>query len=189
MARFIAILAIAIASSAAAQNLPPYPVQSGSMSPTVEAGEQVAIEVVDFERLRWGDLVIYWGDSGSGRQLAYIKRVVGLPGQRIAFRDGVLFVDGVPVEQTATEIRNVDGRSWQLFTESFGGRHYVIQQLVESPPASPRTMTEITVPPGHFFAVGDSRDNSRDSRTLGPIRATSLLARAVSIETSPDADR
>jgi signal peptidase I len=83
-----------------------------------------------------------------------IKRVVGLPGDRVQLRDSILHLNGKPV------LRDPAGRS--KFRETLpGGRAYMI---LETPQGAGQNTQEFTVPAGSFFALGDNRGNSLDSR-------------------------
>lgn len=113
-------------------------IPSESMSPTLEAGDSVltlkfAYRLAEPER---GDLAVFDGPDG-----ATIKRVVGLPGDTVGVRDGVLVVNGKPKREP-----------------------YVDYNLTDSSFFGPEK-----VPEGHFFVMGDNRSNSRDSRAFGPV--------------------
>lgn len=83
----------------------------------------------------------------------YIKRVVGLPGEIVQLRDNRLFVDRREIEE-----------DYVMFTEG-------VEAL--------RTTSEIAVPPGEYFALGDNRDNSNDSRFLGTIERENITGKVV----------
>ncbi|AHY46488.1 signal peptidase I [Rubrobacter radiotolerans] len=121
---------------------------SASMSPTLLPGERVLVEKVTLrlgapER---GDLVAF--ERGGGVE---IKRVAGLPGDRVEVRDGVLFVDGERLREPYVDYRLTDG--------SFFG--------------------PVRVSEGSVFVLGDNRSNSLDSRELGPVAEGDLLGRVV----------
>jgi signal peptidase I len=121
-------------------------ISSASMYPTLLPGDRVlaakfAYRLADPGR---GDVVVF--ENGEGM---YIKRVVGVAGDVVEVRDGVLFVDGEPREEPYVDYASIDG--------SFFGPE--------------------TVPEDHVFVMGDNRSNSRDSRSFGPVPEEDLLGR------------
>lgn len=128
----------------------PLRVTSGSMAPTLAAGDQV---VVDKLTRHWrppavGDLVVF---RDPDHDQLVVKRVVALGGQTVALEDGGLRVDGVAPEEPQVDLRGVD---WMYFGP-------------------------VTVPPDAVFVMGDNRFDSVDSRTYGPIRVDELVGRVV----------
>ena len=124
-------------------------VSSESMTPTLRAGDHVlanklVYRVGDPGR---GDLVVFREAGGE----ASIKRVVGLPGDTVAVRDGVLHLNGEPVAEPYVNYRLNEG--------SFFGPE--------------------RVPAGGVFVMGDNRANSVDSRALGPVRREDLLGKVL----------
>lgn len=123
-------------------------IPSESMSPTLEVGDSVlaakfAYRVADPER---GDLAVFNGPDGTT-----IKRVVALPGDTVAVRDGVLVVNGEPKREP-----------------------YVDYNLTDSSFFGPER-----VPAGHVFVMGDNRSNSRDSRAFGPVPEEDLTGKVL----------
>lgn len=124
-------------------------IPSESMSPTLEIGDSVltvkfAYRIGDPER---GDLALFRDPVGE----IAIKRVVGLPGDTVAIRDGVLFVNGEKKRESYVNYRLTDA--------SFFG--------------------PVKVPENRVFLMGDNRYNSRDSRDYGPVPEKDLLGQVL----------
>jgi signal peptidase I len=124
-------------------------VSSGSMAPTLRAGDHILVDKLAYRigDPRRGDLVAFRG-VGDG---VMIKRAVGLPGDTVAVRDGVLHVNGRRVAEP-----------------------YVNYGLNDSNYFGPER-----VPEGGVFVMGDHRENSRDSREFGPVRREDLVGRVL----------
>lgn len=122
-------------------------VPSESMVPTLQPGDRVLVNKLAYlmAEPRSGDLVFFENPDVEGELV--IKRVVGLPGDEISVRDGVVFVNGERRDESYVDYRLTDG--------SFYGPE--------------------TVPKGHVFVMGDNRYNSLDSRYFGPIPEDELL--------------
>jgi signal peptidase I len=128
-----------------------------------------------------GDVAVF--RQPKNETVAFIKRIVGLPGDRIQVTDGVLRINDVPVNRskkgiaTATDGYNVI--KFVVYEETLpNGRSYVIQERSDNDMLDNTSVYE--VPPGHYFMMGDNRDNSRDSRaaSVGMVPAENLIGRA-----------
>ncbi|HWB72771.1 MAG TPA: signal peptidase I [Egibacteraceae bacterium] len=155
-------------------------IPSSSMEPTLHIGDRVLVNkvVYDLREPRRGEIVVFSEDNGDARggegpvrrvvdwfasglgltppgERDFIKRIVGLPGETIAMRGGVVFIDGRPVpEATAGEGGYLSARDLNDFQEH-------------------------NIPPGHYFMLGDNRPNSADSRfSLGAIAEEEIVGRA-----------
>ncbi|MCQ4269745.1 signal peptidase I [Pseudomonas kuykendallii] len=153
----------------------PFQIPSGSMKPTLEVGDFIlvnkfaygirlpvmdskVIEVGDPQR---GDVMVFRYPSDPN--VNYIKRVVGLPGDKVRYTtDKHLFVNDQPVaEQLIGEEPGTLG-SAVLYKEQLGEAEHLIRKEMSRYRAEPGR--EWTVPGGHYFMMGDNRDNSNDSR-------------------------
>jgi signal peptidase I len=116
-------------------------IPSGSMIPTLEINDRVLVNkfIYRFTEPDRGDIVVFQSVEDPKQDL--IKRVVGLPGDRIAVRSGRLIVNGEPQKEPFTN-------------ERFPDRSF---------------FAPTTVPKNHVFVMGDNRANSQDSRVFGPL--------------------
>jgi signal peptidase I len=122
-------------------------------------------------------------------EIDYIKRIIGLPGDRIQMLDGILHINGDAVERERIEdfmdtTEKIDGTTetsnFTQYIETLpnGRKHRILETLGDD---ARLDNTEIfTVPEGHYFAMGDNRDNSQDSRTryVRFVPAENLVGRA-----------
>jgi signal peptidase I len=170
-------------------------VPSGSMRPTVLEGERVFVNRAAYDlkvpfttwRLaQWsdptrGDIVVCYSPHDGKRLL---KRVVGIPGDRIEMKDNRLIVNGATAvyRDTAT----ADGDSAVLRETVFQREHLV---EVASPASSASTFGPVVVPPERYLVMGDNRDNSFDSRFFGFVPRSEILGRATRIVASVDPAR
>ncbi|MFC3218010.1 signal peptidase I [Tianweitania populi] len=179
----------------------PFSIPSGSMRPTLLEGDYLFVTKWAygyskhslpfspnlFEGRIWGsqpergDVVVFKYPPNPA--LDYIKRVIGLPGDRIQVRRGVLYINdqAVPREQVG-QINNPDiteeNRPVDVYRETLpNGVSYNTLDL--SPNAVGDDTREFVVPPAHYFMMGDNRDNSTDSRfTVGYVPEENLVGRA-----------
>lgn len=168
----------------------PFRIPSGSMIPTLLVGDFILVnkfiygirlpvinkKIIDISKPQRGDVVVfrYPGDPS----VDYIKRVVGLPGDRIGYFNKTIYVNGEPVEQEiiGPYPQNDDRYSQpdQLRIEYFGdGKHRIIIE-----PGTSLGEGEYIVPEGHYFMMGDNRDRSNDSRFWGFVPEENLVGEA-----------
>lgn len=167
----------------------PFRIPSGSMRPTLVQGDYIFVTkysyglrlpVVDMKIIETGepergDVVVF--RLPADPSINYIKRVVGLPGDTVVYRDHQLTVNGEQVPLRPAP----DGRDEEAlyrYLEDLGGHEHSI--LLAGPGRSSREGV-FEVPEGHYFMLGDNRDNSRDSRFIGMIPERNLVGQAVRI--------
>ena len=125
-------------------------IPSGSMLPTLHEGDRVLVNKLDDEPAR-GELVVFERPPGQPDDgiKDLIKRVVGLEGETIEARDGVVHVDGRPLEESYLP----DG-------------------------VTTTNLERQTIPAGHMFVMGDNRGDSADSRVFGPVDVDLVVGKA-----------
>lgn len=167
----------------------PFRIPSGSMLPTLEIGDYIFVKkykyglrlpvleskIFETGEPQRGDVVVFRLPSNTS--INYIKRVVGLPGDTIEYRRHQLFVNGVLVPTTRDAAHPLAGRV-PRFIEKLEEREHAI--LLTKGGVRPGDGS-YTVPDGHYFMMGDNRDNSTDSRFIGAIPESHLVGEAVRI--------
>lgn len=169
----------------------PFRIPSGSMMPTLEIGDFILVNKFSYGiRLPILDKkVISIGDPKRGDVMVFrypedpstpfIKRVVGLPGDRIGYYDKVLYINGEPAMQERIGIYTGAGRGSNMIGASERIEHLASKEhTILIQPGYPSLPTEMVVPPGTYFVLGDNRDNSRDSRYWGTVPDKYLIGRA-----------
>lgn len=169
----------------------PFKIPSGSMMPTLVAGDFILVNkfayglrvpllnntFYEIGHPKRGDVFVFHYPPDPS--IDYIKRVIGLPGDRIAYRDKQLYINDIPQDLTYQSDYVYVGSGLNLvqakrYSEQLGEiRHDV---LLEE--GSMSVDGEVVVPPGHYFAMGDNRDNSKDSRVWGFVPENNLVGRA-----------
>jgi signal peptidase I len=186
----------------------PFNIPSGSMKPTLLIGDYLFVSKFSYGYSRYS--FPYGLDLFEGRILAdepergdvavfrkppqndqdYIKRVIGLPGDRIQVKDGLLHINGEPVkrEKLGVDTDSDDAgfpRQLTRYRETLpNGRSHIIWEETDTGFAD-STRVHV-VPEGHYFMMGDNRDHSRDSRAIGPVPLDNLIGRAEIIFLSLD---
>jgi signal peptidase I len=134
----------------------PYRVEQQSMERTLEPDQYVLVDKLTprFDDYKRGDIVIFDPPATwvGGHGTPYIKRIVGLPGDTVTLSDGLVYVDGVALQEPYL---------------------YEGQPTVATGPDS-----TWVVPPGQLFVMGDHREDSADSRVFGPIPRERVIGRA-----------
>ncbi len=179
----IIVVALALALGIQAVLVKPFRIPSKSMEPTLQVGQRVLVDRVSgrFGEPSRGDVVVFKPPAGADdnvcgvshpneqpcprptdgeSEMNFIKRVVGEPGDRIKVIEGRVYVNG---EQQGEPFIRPDAQC----------------STCELP-------QEITVPPGHFFMMGDNRGQSADSREWGPVPEDSIIGNAFFTYWPPD---
>lgn len=134
-----------------------------------------------------GDVAVFKVPTGSGINddsfgVDYIKRIIGIPGDVIMMKDGVLSINGETLKQKKLRtdkkiLKNGKVIELEVFLETdLSGKSYEIYNYHNDGPAD--NFDQYTVPENSFFVLGDNRDNSKDSRFVGPIPIKNLVGKA-----------
>lgn len=174
-------------------------VPTGSMKPTIEEGDRVVVNKLaydlkipftTFELLKWGDpkrgdIVVLFSPADGTR---LVKRVVGVPGDRIEMRENQLFVNGRAAEWRELGLQDDSEQgSSVLVEENLAGLTHEVMFTPQIPAV--RSFGPVTVPPGRYFVMGDNRDNSNDSRFIGLIDRRRIVGKATAVAFSFDRSR
>jgi len=169
----------------------PFRIPSGSMLPSLYIGDFILVNKFAYGiRLPvWNKKIIETGDPERGDvvvfryprdpSLDYIKRIIGLPGDHVAYYNKVLYVNGKPVKRDFVGQYEGPGQSHaNEYSEDLqGSKHAILLQ-----PGRPSSLEgEYIVPEGMYFVMGDNRDNSNDSRVWGPVPERNLVGEAFMI--------
>jgi signal peptidase I len=167
-------------------------VPSGSMKPTIVEGDMVLVNKLAYDLkipfttrhlAQWGDpargdiVVLFSPEDG----IRLVKRIVGLPGDTIELRRDVLLVNGVPQGYAPQDITRYARDIFEdpqpiVAVEQLGAVPHLVMLLPHR--LALRTFGPHTVPPGKYFVMGDSRDNSHDSRFFGPVDRNEIVGQA-----------
>ncbi len=209
----IIVIAVLIAVGFRTFLFEPFNIPSGSMIPTLQVGDLLFVAKYSYGYSRFslplapplfsgrigfhspqrGDVAVFRYPRDTTED--YIKRIVGLPGDHIQMKQGVLYVNGLAATRTPVGPYIADDHGRKIETERFteampgGGRSYQIIKADDEGWAN--NTPEYVVPDNSFFAMGDNRDDSADSRYMagvGFVPMQNLIGRAEFIVFSWDTD-
>ena len=190
----------------------PFRQPSGSMLPTLPVGATLVVQKWGYgnygtfgvrffrrpisELLARGDVIVF--EFPGDRKIDYVKRLVGLPGDKVTYKDKMLFVNDQPAEQRflKDELDEQSMKFVSVYSESLAGRQYSIlldKKRIDPGVTSPDVMMRehctnsqgelsCRVPAGHFFVLGDNRDNSADSRFWGFVPLDHIEGKVVYVQ-------
>lgn len=164
----------------------PFSIPSGSMSPTINAGNTIIVEKLPYGIYgSYGS--VFFRTSGNYKKspnrgeifvfypphldVPYVMRVVGIPGDQIQFRDKQLIINGQSVVIKP-------GKTNDEQIEILDGQEYRVKYVN---PNNPYRDGEYSIPEGQYFVMGDNRDNSADSRVWGMVSSDRIFGRVVLI--------
>ena len=168
----------------------PFFIPSSSMEPGLIVGDRIFASKYDYGYSRHsfpfslplingrvfesspkrGDVVIF---KPPHTRNDYIKRLIGLPGDKIKLINGTIYINSIPVER---EFVRTDDKDIAIYKETMAsGINYETRDLGNKPQDN---IEEFIVPENHYFFMGDNRDNSNDSRFWGPVPTERIVAKA-----------
>ena len=171
----------------------PFQIPSQSMVPTLEVGDFIVVnkytyglrlpvartKVLDINQPERGDVMVFFPPHAPDTY--YIKRVIGLPGDEVAYINNVLYINGKEQKQTfVANLHDSGGRAVKRTMEDLDGYSHVMHKNVEPSRLSIQFGPKV-VPEGHYFMMGDNRDNSSDSRDWGMVPEENIVGKAVAI--------
>ncbi len=179
--------------------LEPFQIPSESMVPTLEVGDFILVnkftygirlpvirtKVIDVNDPKRGDVMVFFPPN---EKRYFIKRVIGLPGDKISYINNVLSINGVEVPQEFVRSEGAGSRrehcaransSYHVVKETLGDRVHDMRKCVV--PSELSRGDSYTVPEGHYFMMGDNRDNSSDSRVWGAVPEERIVGKAFAI--------
>ncbi|GGA92226.1 signal peptidase I [Ornithinibacillus halotolerans] len=135
----------------------PIIVDGPSMQPTLHDRDQMIVNkfVYRVDELERFDIVVFHANE----QKDFIKRVIATPGEHVAYKDNILYINGEPIEE----------KFFANNTEHVITNDFTLEELRGN---------YTTIPEGHVFVLGDNRTNSTDSRLLGPIPIDQIVGKA-----------
>mgnify|MGYP005990372241 CR=1 FL=1 len=171
-------------------------VPTGSMKPTIVEGDRIFISkmaydlklpfsqktLINFADPKRHDIVIFESKVANKR---LVKRVVGIPGDTISMVNNQLSINQETAEYTLVSLE----KGYTLSQESIAGNSHLIRTLVQPGDNNqPRraSFNEITIPEGFYLMMGDNRDNSADSRSIGLVPREEIIGRSNKVVFSLD---
>lgn len=164
----------------------PFQIPSKSMVPTLKVGDYILVnkwiygvrlpvlhtKIIDVSLPERGDVMVFYPPH---QDRYFIKRVIGLPGDKVNLIKGQLFINGEKMAQKAYIDEPAAPRS-VLMMEDLGSTEHLMQR--RNLPTRLSINFSTTVPAGHYFMMGDNRDNSSDSRVWGPVPENRIVGKA-----------
>jgi signal peptidase I len=174
-----------------------YTVPSGSMNPTLIEGDRIFTSKIEYglripftktwlwqrpENVQRGQIVVFTSPEDG---ITLVKRLVGMPGDKIKMVKERLYINGKPIDYTDLSEQQQSHLTSELIKSSQEFPHFFIQEnllgtkhnlMVLPTISAKRNFDEITIPQGKYLMLGDNRDNSRDSRYIGLVPQENLIA-------------
>ncbi|WP_263078788.1 signal peptidase I [Endozoicomonas sp. Mp262] len=168
----------------------PFQIPSGSMIPTLEVGDFILVnkytyglrlpvvgtKILPVNDPKRGDVMVF--KEPKNPNINFIKRVIGLPGDKVTYRNKKLFINDNPVPQNFVAQLSDSDSFYRLYDETIEGKTHQIRKEPAMPDLGEGSWV---VPEGHYFMMGDNRDRSNDSRYWGYVPQQNIVGKAVYI--------
>lgn len=172
----------------------PFQIPTGSMIPTLEVGDFILVskyaygvrlpvigtKIMDVEDPKRGEVMVF---IPPHEDKYYIKRVIGLPGDSVRYEDKHLYINGELIDKDYVRDIEVETGigplSGTLYTETLGDVAHAVQHI--DAVGQRRARTTWVIPNGHYFMMGDNRDNSADSREWGTVSEENIVGKAIAV--------
>jgi signal peptidase I len=171
--------------------LEPFKIPSSSMVPTLLVGDFILVnkytyglrlpvtntKILSLNEPKRGDVMVFFPPNDKRY---FIKRVIGLPGDEVRYIDRVVYINGHPMEQQLIAEVPPGNPAAFIMSENLaeGGAHLMQKRLI---PSNLVLTYGYRVPAGHYFMMGDNRDNSSDSRVWGAVSEDRIVGKAVAV--------
>lgn len=165
-----------------------YTVPTGSMKPTIEPGDKLIVNKmaydfrVPFTKIRLfeyaspqrGDVIVF--ECPYDPSITFVKRLIGLPGDQLEVEDGFIKINGEALKISVQDHEELFKILYKggVYTETLGDKTYTVRRV----PVMGFAPVKVRVPEGNFFAMGDNRDESDDSRRWGFVPKENIWGKA-----------
>lgn len=197
---FLPLLAVWLIRSFVIQ---PYRVPTGSLEPTVMPGDFIAVKqyayglrlpvvrkkIVKIGEPKRGDIALFFWPVNE--KYRFVKRVVGVPGDHLVYKDKTLTINGQEIKKTFVDdtMSEEPGEAPSLVKhyqeDLFGVKHDIFVR----PDRNDNRVFDVNVPAGHYFMMGDNRDDSDDSRYWGLVPEENFIGQAFGVWMSWDSNK
>ena len=169
----------------------PFQIPSGSMIPTLEVGDFILVnkfaygvrapvlntEIIPIGKPERGDVMVFFPPHQP--ETYYIKRVIGLPGDHISYNNHVLTINGKVIEEKLVAELPAGASVLRMVKETIDDKEFTAYKHIH--PSRLSVQGSWKVPEGHYFMMGDNRDNSLDSREWGFVSEDAIVGKAFAV--------
>ncbi len=169
----------------------PFQIPSGSMIPTLEVGDFILVnkfaygvrepitntQFIPVGKPQRGDVMVFFPPHAP--ETYYIKRVIGIPGDHISYNNHVLTINGKVIEEKLVAQLPVGAPYYRTVTETIDNKTFTANKYLQ--PGHLSVRGSWVVPEGHYFMMGDNRDNSLDSREWGVVSEDAIVGKAFAV--------